>query len=143
VPVDIYEDVFYEVDQSACTLEVPMGSVSAYKEADVWKEFNIVGIDVGVETLETDVVKTYPNPTTGELHVTSDALHVTNVEIFDIYGRKPISDIRLSDYPTSDIKKSDIGKSEIQINIAHLPAGIYFLKISTDAGAQTQKIIKL
>jgi hypothetical protein len=29
------------------------------------------------------------------------------------------------------------------INIAHLPAGIYFVKITTDRGTQTQKIIKL
>ena len=69
----------------------------------------------------------YPNPTNGELYVTSDALHVTDVEIFDVYGRKQISDIRLSDIR---YQASEIGKSEIKINISHLPAGIYFLQMN-------------
>ncbi len=42
VPVSINSNVFQHLDQSACTLYVPKGSVDAYKSADVWKEFNIV-----------------------------------------------------------------------------------------------------
>jgi len=44
VPVAIDSNVFKDVNQSACTLKVPTSSVSAYKNAPVWKEFNIVGI---------------------------------------------------------------------------------------------------
>ena len=82
-----------------------------------------------------------PNPTTGELHVTSDVLHVTNAEVFDVYGRKLMSDIR---YSMSDIRysTSEIGKSEIAINIAHLQAGIYFVKIRTEAGEVVKKVVK-
>ena len=72
VPVDISCcSVFDYVNINACTLEVPIGSVTAYKESIVWKNFNIVGIDVGIEPLEADIVKIYPNPTTGELRVES------------------------------------------------------------------------
>ena len=42
VPVDIGFDDFRGVNQSACTLKVPKGSASVYKNADVWKKFNIV-----------------------------------------------------------------------------------------------------
>ena len=85
-------------------------------------------------------VKVYPNPTMGVLNlvqerINNEQLTINNVEVFDIYGRKAISDIR---YLTSEI-----GKSEIKINISHLPTGIYFVKITTNAGTQTQKIIKL
>ena len=46
VPVPIKGSyVFDNVNQSACTLQVPKNAVSAYKKADVWKEFNIVGIE--------------------------------------------------------------------------------------------------
>jgi hypothetical protein len=43
VPIHINSCVF--IPQSECTLKVPKASVSAYKNADVWKEFNIVGIE--------------------------------------------------------------------------------------------------
>jgi len=33
--------------------------------------------------------------------------------------------------------------SHLLISIAHLPAGIYFVKITSEAGIQTQKVIKL
>ena len=45
VPVDVHPSVFTNVNQSECTLKVPIASVSAYKNADVWKDFNIVGIE--------------------------------------------------------------------------------------------------
>jgi hypothetical protein len=68
----------------------------------------------------------FPNPTTGELKVESGELKVDNVEIFDVYGRKLSSNHLIS--------KS----SNHQINISHLPAGIYFLRVNE----QTVKVIK-
>jgi hypothetical protein len=58
-PVTINPNVFDKVNQSACTLKVPMSSVSEYKNADVWKNFNIVGIytvDVSVNNEEYGTV---------------------------------------------------------------------------------------
>jgi hypothetical protein len=45
VPVEIDGTIFVGVDQSACTLQVPMCAVSAYENAPIWQDFNIVGID--------------------------------------------------------------------------------------------------
>ena len=72
----------------------------------------------------------YPNPTTGELHVTSNEFPVTDVEVFDVYGRKLSSNHLISTSPHH------------QINISHLSAGIYFLKISTEAGEVIRKVVK-
>ena len=72
----------------------------------------------------------YPNPTTGELQVTSYELQVTNVEIFDVYGRK------LSSHHLITLS------SHRKIDISHLNSGIYFVKISTVAGEVIKKIIK-
>jgi hypothetical protein len=76
-------------------------------------------------------VRVYPNPTTGELTITNYELGITNVEIFDIYGRK-----HHISYLTSQI-------SNHQINIAHLPAGVYFVKITTEAGVTVKKVVKM
>jgi hypothetical protein len=50
-PIAISADVFVYVNQSACSLTVPSGSVNAYKNADVWKGFNPI---VGDAVLATD-----------------------------------------------------------------------------------------
>ena len=101
----------------------------------------------GIDQLEHHAsLRIIPNPAHDyiELRMENEQLTINNVEIYDIYGRKQMSDIRLSDmrYPTSDIGKSEIGKSEIgkseigkseiKINIAHLPAGLYFVKAANE-----------
>jgi len=44
IPIEINEYVFLQMDRSACTLKVPAGSVSAYKNANVWKDFKVVSM---------------------------------------------------------------------------------------------------
>jgi len=70
-----------------------------------------------------------PNPTTGQLTINSGQLTIESVEIFDIYGKKQLS-----------IVNSQLSIHEI--NISHLPVGIYFVKIKTDGGEVMKKIVK-
>ena len=87
-------------------------------------------IEVGItETGRATSLRVYPNPTTGELRIENGELRIDNVEIFDVFGK---------------IHSSPVTRhsSLITINISHLPAGIYFVKIKTENGYQTQKIIK-
>jgi len=74
MPIKIDNTIFADIDQSACTLKVPMASVSAYKNDPVWKEFNIVGIEVSIENIEPITIKIYPNPTTGQLRIENGEL---------------------------------------------------------------------
>ena len=83
----------------------------------------------GVTENAKQEVLVYPNPTKGELRITNYELGIKEVEIFDIYGKK-LSSNHL------------IISSSNQLNIAHLPAGVYFVKISTEAGMITSKVIK-
>jgi hypothetical protein len=69
----------------------------------------------------------YPNPTTGELQITNGGLRITNVEVYDIYGRNVGATLVLAQ-----------GK----INISHLNSGIYFVKITTGAGEVVKKVVK-
>jgi len=69
----------------------------------------------------------YPNPTTGELTIKNYELKITSIEIFDVYGRNV---------------GATLAVAQGKINISHLNPGIYFVKITTDAGAVVKKVVK-
>jgi len=107
-------------------------------------------LKLGVETLEgldafdtsklkiiekqENTVSIYPNPTTGKFSVFSYQLSEMGgaVEIFDMMGRKLLSHSPLTSHSSP----------LIEIDISHLSAGMYFLKIQTSEGIITKKIIK-
>jgi hypothetical protein len=95
---------------------------------DFTKLFFIEASTVGISETgqEANKITIYPNPTIGNLYVESDKLKVSNVEIFDVYGR-----IVLSSFAPAPL-----------INISHLTAGVYFLKISTEVGQVIKKVLK-
>jgi hypothetical protein len=131
VPIAINPSVFARMPQFVCVLEVPMGSVSAYQNANVWKEFNIVGIEVGIDEelqVASCELQVYPNPTGGEL-VVSTEYRVESIEIFDLLG-KLVFIVETGRAPS------------LQFDISHLPSGTYFVRIQTENGMITKKIIK-
>jgi hypothetical protein len=97
------------------------------------KELSIKIDGVGIiETLRATSLRVFPNPTWGELTIvypTSDN-PISDIEIFDVMGRNVGANL----YGRPNNTK--IGKSEI--NVSHLPAGVYFLRI----GNQTAKFVK-
>ena len=78
-----------------------------------------------------DNITLVPNPTTGELQITNYELQITSIEVFDVYGRKQKAESR-----------KEKAEGNMEIDISHLPAGLYFVKIQTEAGEITKKIIK-
>lgn len=72
----------------------------------------------------------YPNPTNEILKIRSKNLRVINVEIFDVYGRK------------QNVRVNNLLSNESRINISQLSAGVYFVKILTDAGEAIKKVLK-
>jgi hypothetical protein len=77
-----------------------------------------------------DKITIYPNPTSGELRIESVELRIENVEVFDVMGKCHAS--RVTGHQNN----------KIIINISHLQAGIYFVRIMTDKGMLTKKIVK-
>lgn len=94
-------------------------------------EMKFIYSTVGIEETDSSSLSVYPNPTSGELMVTSYGLQVTGVEVLDINGKKQ--------QITS--KKQNI-EDEMIIDISYLPAGIYFVKIVTEQGDVVRKIVK-
>jgi hypothetical protein len=73
------------------------------------------------------MVRIYPSPTPGVLKIESGELRIENVFIYDVLGK---------------IQKIEGCKSENTIDISHLSAGMYFVKIRTEAGEAVRKVLK-
>ena len=79
--------------------------------------------------ITAEKIRVYPNPTTGLLHVT-DALQ--GIEIVDVLGRIVVVGATHA-LPL---------QSAITLDISHLPAGVYFVALTTETGKTVKKIIK-
>jgi len=96
------------------------------------------GTGVGIKELD-NIVKLYPNPTSGALTIVDtrhslsvpeeQGLRIENVEIFDIVGRKVL-------------EERPCPCKQDKMDISHFPAGMYFVRIQTEQGTITQKIVK-
>jgi hypothetical protein len=98
-----------------------------------------------------NIVTVYPNPTTGELKIIPlqelkgwtakpdgvVELRINSIEIFDVYGRKVGAK-----FPSNSLEGWQPQADGVVINISHLPAGVYFLKIQTEQGVVSSKVIK-
>jgi len=82
--------------------------------------------DVNGEVLN---VTLFPNPANNLLQVKAEDLKVSRVIVTDISGRVVA-------------KKAVNAEKEIRLDIAALPAGMYFLKLDTDKGTASSKFIK-
>jgi hypothetical protein len=67
----------------------------------------------------------YPNPTNGQLQITNYELGISNIEIFDVLGRKQQFSIINS-----------------QFSIHHLPAGIYLIRLTNGEHSSVKRFVK-
>lgn len=90
----------------------------------------VSGIDddgVGIDSFNESLVFIYPNPTTDILN-------------FDVIGNLILDKIEIYDTIGKRILVSDINNNSI--NISHLTAGVYFVKVYSGDSHATKKIIK-
>ncbi|MDR2973038.1 MAG: M6 family metalloprotease domain-containing protein [Bacteroidales bacterium] len=117
-------------------LENELGKITLCA-TDAYAEIVLIGnIILQIDENRTSAIDVYPNPTTGKLTIydsacseTSGQLKISNMNIFDIYGRKVISDL-------------PCGSPQTVIDISKLSTGIYILVIQTSSGIVYKKIIK-
>ena len=94
------------------------------------------------DVLSETQITIYPNPTKGELSVESGELRVDNVEIFDIMGRKQKAEGRRQNEILNSPLNLIQGSILNSIDISHLPTGIYFIRIHTEAGTVVRRVVK-
>jgi hypothetical protein len=87
--------------------------------------------EVNIESIKQDVssIKIYPNPTMGILQIVSESVNIHKIDIFNVLGKKVLT------------QKAKNGRQKT-INISHLPTGMYFVRITTETGTVTQKVVK-
>jgi hypothetical protein len=92
---------------------------------------------LNILTPEEKDFKIYPNPTTGEFKVESLKFKVEGVEVFDIYGRNVGAK-----FPSNKLEGWQPQADGVVLDISHLSAGIYFIKIITEQGEVVKKVVK-
>jgi hypothetical protein len=99
-------------------------------ESELSEEVCLTFNHTGIAEHQTSTFNIYPNPTRGQLKIDNGQLTIEEIKIFDVMGR---------------MQKATINKQngEITINIFHLPAGVYLVKIQTDTSIIIQKVIKV
>lgn len=113
---------------------IPEGNVYTISNIQEDQIVRITGVQLGIAEREAedhgDKISIYPNPATGKLMIETQELEITDIDILDMTGRR-VSFVPLL---TSSANK--------QIDISHLGTGIYFVKIQTDKGTVTKKVVK-
>jgi hypothetical protein len=99
--------------------------------------------ETGVEEMLVPELEIYPNPTRGKFQITNPKIQtnsknqIQNIEVVDIYGKliviSPLH--RMGDKP-------GVGTGTLEFDISHLPAGIYFIRMSFENQTIVKKIIK-
>jgi hypothetical protein len=75
-----------------------------------------------------DNIKIYPNPTDNLLFIDTTEKQIQEIEIFDLQGRL--------------LKTIKENKEKYQIDISNFSSATYLVKLSTEKGSQTVKIVK-
>ena len=85
--------------------------------------------NVGIENWLDNSVTLYPNPAKEYIDIRVDGdLNVTMMEVYDVYG-KLLNTVNVTENPT-------------RINVSGLADGMYFVRVTTEAGSVTKTFVK-
>lgn len=91
---------------------------------------------VGIPGYLSNSIILYPNPTndviTVECRVMNDEYTVTDIQLYDVYGKLINTDVRENNYSSL----------QTRINVSGLASGMYFVRVTTDKGAVTKTFVK-
>ena len=92
---------------------------------------NKSGNETGVVqlTVSDEQLTVYPNPVKNQLTIKDGELKINNIELFDVYGK-------------SVLRHCEQSEAIQKIDVSDFANGIYILKINTNQGIITRKIVK-
>ena len=91
---------------------------------------NIYPSPVGmIENKATSAFELYPNPSKGEIKISSDKEWINSIDVVNIYGELVYT------------KQIPAYKKEQLLSLSHLSKGIYFIKVSSNDSKLTKKIV--
>ena len=101
-----------------------MQALNAAKQvySDMYKD------TISILSKEIDL-QIFPNPANDKLRIKSGELRIENIEIFDVFGKLQLTSLRAEPFL-------------IELDIANLPSGLYFLKVYMKDGVIAKKFVK-
>jgi hypothetical protein len=124
-PIDWLYEIDFQSNGSATNALASEIVFDNYK-VEATEDLALLGLNQIGEIFDFSV---YPNPVTDVLYITgSGDSFISAVEIYDINGRL--------------VKSNVFNAVEAQLNTSDLSAGVYSVKISSDLGVSTKKIVK-
>ena len=103
-------------------------TVMAYTLPRMAKALNAVGYSISVPEVESVKVQLVPNPTTANAVVRAYGASATSVEVYDILGRPVFT--------------SSLNAEEVELPSALWAPGAYFVRLHTERGVHTAKLIR-
>ena len=124
-PLVINSGVFANVNQAACTLNVPIGSEAAYDAAPVWTNFNpINGNLLSNDSFVKNNFSMYPNPSNGVVNISlENNLQLEKVNFYNQLGQL----VKTATTPV--ITTSDLAK------------GSYYVEVITNNGKAIKQLL--
>ncbi|MEB3383069.1 leucine-rich repeat domain-containing protein [Flavobacterium psychrophilum] len=126
MPLIINADVFGNVTQSNCALNVPTGTQAVYQAAAVWRNFSPISGNLLSNhsfAIESNL-KIYPNPVSEILNIAlQEGLQLEKVNFYNTLGQL--------------IKTTN----HSEINVSSFAKGNYFVEVMTNQGKATKTII--
>jgi hypothetical protein len=95
---------------------------------DLWQNSTVTvnwSGSVDINEYQSNNLHIYPNPTTGDLFISSN-IKINNISVYNIIGKEVISDAKTNNN---------------LLDISQLSNGVYFIKISVNNTTVTKKIV--
>ena len=73
-------------------------------------------------------VMAYPNPTSGIVHVQTEGQSMVEVQVFDLFGKM--------------LFQQSIGETEFSVDLSNYSSGTYLLRIISNEGVETVKVVR-
>ena len=92
---------------------------------------NIITVNttnVGVSDYDLNSVVVYPNPTDGQFRIENSEMTIERVEVYDVYGKL--------------LNVVEVNDTQVAMNISSYAAGTYFVRVYTESGMVTKRIVK-
>ncbi|OUD28967.1 leucine-rich repeat domain-containing protein [Flavobacterium psychrophilum] len=125
-PLVINANVFGNITQSNCALNVPTGTQVAYQAAAVWRNFSPIsgGLLSNHSFAIESALKIYPNPVSEILNIAlQEGLQLQKVNFYNTLGQL--------------IKTTN----HLETNVSSFAKGNYFVEVMTNQGKATKTII--
>ena len=111
------------------TYEIQVQAVCANGTSDWSAAITAQTTNVGIENWLENSVALYPNPAKEYVDIRVDGdLNVTMMEVYDVYGKL--------------VNTVDVVENPTRINVSSLANGMYFVRVTTEAGAVTKTFVK-